>query len=107
MPPRSDIHAGLVYGKARIHRQGKVFFPATPVTTCTTLTRLESGMDAHTFVRLQPDRLFQLSNGGSTQEVDRETLTFHERRHPHTNTNEEVRQVADYDTIDFGVAEFS
>ena len=28
-------------------------FPATPVATCTTFTRLGSGIDAHTFIRLQ------------------------------------------------------
>ena len=29
------------------------FFPATPVATCTTFTRLGSGIDAHTSIRLQ------------------------------------------------------
>ena len=97
MPLQSHIHARLVSGKARIHRQWKVLFPPTSVATCKILTRLESRIDAHTFVRLQEGRLLLLSNGGRTQEVGRETSTCHERRCPYTNTDKEVQQEDDSD----------
>ena len=40
-----EKHASIV--------NGGCFFPATPVATCTTFTRLGSGIDAHTFIPLQ------------------------------------------------------
>ena len=53
-----EKHASIV--------SGRCFFSATPVATCTTFSRLGSGIDAQTCIRLQLGWLLQLFNGGNT-----------------------------------------
>ena len=69
-----EKHASIV--------SGRCFFSYAS-WTCTTFTQPGSGIDARTFIPLQPGWLLQLFNGGSTEEVDRETPTGHQRRCPH------------------------
>ena len=86
-----------LFGKARIHCQWKVFLPATSVAMCMTLTRLGCGINVHIFVVISRVDYCNCA-GGIIQEVGRQTPTCHERRRPHINTEEEVRQGDDSNT---------